>query len=1130
MTPVDWERHSDARIEEWVCLVCRDGRFRPRQRLEAHELTDLHQLALTRFSEAPTLASRDPSPEGPSEIPLHAFAEDGLRNLLYSLSGGDVPPFEGEPPPMREADMVPASLLDWNLDFREPVMLDHHDERQAVRRIAQELYSQLEDPPESSDEELQEWSDEDVPVDNIPEPTGDFDNNDDTQSSGGSRKRARRAHNEGMTSRHWYPWSDRITCTLDILMHLPRSVFSHRQLDLFLWLLKVNQVDDVPSVKSMQSVNAMLQKVCGIETIAYDGALGHKYYVNNLSQIIAQEMANPKVRPHLSFYPEDAGKRLSEARQGARWLHEVPSNQLTPMARIGHHNFYIYEPAMLNDGNICMPSRWFSRGDILYAKCWTMHTVNSERGSSWRVCMRDDFEVPETQFLKNFPALESDRNVYGLPSFGSISAGLPRVEAQKEFNIHFLSTSNLAPPLEMLDGIIDQLEHAQKDGIWAWDCVYNEPILVIPMVLALLGDNPMQSEFACHIGMRGKYFCRACWVKGSDALDADMPAGTSGEQHQSGSEAGDSGNDAVSDAGSGDKEAQPTSRKPRQRKAKFKESLRQLVDRVTSFIKVGKLRSKPETVASLRSQFTQASIPGSTTRVKAMRTQSGIKDTYQLHFVEQLLQSVKGKQGESAKQAAIDAKLDSFPSNITSPVWRINGLDPHQDTPVEILHVILLGFVKYFWRDLVQNQLKNKKKELALLETRLSCFDVSGLGISPIAGSTLVQYSGSLTGRDFRVIAQVAPFVAYDLVSPDCFAAWVSLSKLIPLIWQPQISDIDAFIALLRQEINNFLLCTARWTARWFNKPKFHILVHLPDHIQRFGPAILFATEAFESFNAIIRAKSVHSNRHAPSRDIAQAFAQGNRIRHLLSSGLFPNPDLVVEPANDQTSRPPTLPVFPLEPQDWHTIGSGPRNLVANPSTVTSYLGLSARTTSRVGSCTSDKRPPRPYSSTLSGQKCPDPQFQHDQMKTFDRVVLLNGDDCNIGQYVIARGVASDVTVVAVVREIIRPHDVNLPPSLLLQQVALPTTSPTYDMPVISLSDSWFLVSFDMRDATHIQRFRPTIQPLDEKLIVEEAAVREFNSRAKQPEFTTTNAPTSRSRTTAQVPRSRLADLRGSGT
>lgn len=37
-------------------------------------------------------------------------------------------------------------------------------------------------------------------------------------------------------------------------------------------------------------------------------------------------------------------------------------------------------------------------------------------------------------------------------------AGLPRSKAQKEYNIHFLSTSNLAPPLEQMDGVIDQLK------------------------------------------------------------------------------------------------------------------------------------------------------------------------------------------------------------------------------------------------------------------------------------------------------------------------------------------------------------------------------------------------------------------------------------------------------------------------------------------------------------------------------------------------------------------------------------------------------------------------------------------------------------------------------------------------
>ena len=92
----------------------------------------------------------------------------------------------------------------------------------------------------------------------------------------------------------------------------------------------------------------------------------------------------------------------------------------------------------------------------------------------------------------------------------------------------------------------------------------------------------------------------------------------------------------------------------------------------------------------------------------------------------------------------------------------------------------------------MQNQLAKNEVKKNLLATRLSSFDVSALEISPLAGQTLVQYSGSLTGCDFRAIAQAAPFVVYDLVSTDCFETWVALSKIIPLIWQPEIKDIDA--------------------------------------------------------------------------------------------------------------------------------------------------------------------------------------------------------------------------------------------------------------------------------------------------------------------------------------------------
>lgn len=103
------------------------------------------------------------------------------------------------------------------------------------------------------------------------------------------------------------------------------------------------------------------------------------------------------------------------------------------------------------------------------------------------------------------------------------------------------------------------------------------------------------------------------------------------------------------------------------------------------------------------------------------------------------------------------------------------------------------------------------------------------------------------------------------------------------------------------------------------------------EHIRRFGPAILFATEAFESFNAIIRAKSVHSNRHAPSRDIARSFAQGNRIRHLLSGGMF---ILHSGLAPDATLS------FSKSKHAWTSCGPGPLGLVATPTTITQYLGL----------------------------------------------------------------------------------------------------------------------------------------------------------------------------------------------
>lgn len=72
-------------------------------------------------------------------------------------------------------------------------------------------------------------------------------------------------------------------------------------------------------------------------------------------------------------------------------------------------------------------------------------------------------------------------------------------------------------------------------------------------------------------------------------------------------------------------------------------------------------------------------------------------------------------------------------------------------------------------------------------------------------------------------------------------------------------------------------------------KGKLHVFPHLPEDIPRFGPAILYATEIYECFNAVFRLCSIFSNHLAPSRDIAATLADMERFKHVSSGGWWKN-------------------------------------------------------------------------------------------------------------------------------------------------------------------------------------------------------------------------------------------------
>ncbi|KAI0309831.1 hypothetical protein OF83DRAFT_1179167 [Amylostereum chailletii] len=926
--PLYWDAGLGANYGLWTCNACKDNRWREAQAAKCHESGAGHRDKVA-FWEAEKSKAQAPSvPYKPdagysSQPPIASPSpsdrvQGPLSQILSRLK-------EGTTPMSDQSDFDTAAnsmeLDDHEGDFGTGIELGLGPSAAAVASLSEEMSRFL----DGKDVDLGAGSGFDIPsfmgIGQAP---------DEFEATGVPRIRETKNMPQDP---QWFPWSDRVSCVLDILRHLPRSVFSDAQMEMILWAMAILGVNDLPSVSWLKDLSADLQEEYGIRTLRYQGALGHVYYANSIADQIVQEFSNPRIALHLQFYPEDAGSTLSETWQSQRWRHEADPSLLTPMVRIGHRDFYIHEPAKLTNGKMCMPMRWFQRISAttrkkeLWADVCRLEAVVGDSGpGGFALHEYDRAEVPITSLSLNFPQLVETFQVLGLPdprvllgtvlaqgcglgpwkyttdpskgndwrikakgcrvvsfmiwlycddtsgnmskkwnkhnSFLWTAAGLPREMAQQQYNVHFLSTSNLAPPLEMLDGIVAQLE--DNATAFGFGMLQHELVLVIPAVLALLGDNPMQSEMACHIGLRGKFFCRCCWVKGRDAeeeaimaralaqfanIDPAMVEGLRNVLAQvnespavatppletitasppgsitstmagssralSGSRSTTGLSSVVSNGTTDDIQESRLVAQPARKGARAKETLEQMKARARRFLMTHAMRTKDETIKSLGSVFTSATCVGGMTAAKTIQTEKGVKDMFQQSFMDRIFALGRKLNGSGEeKQEKIYRLVATFPDDVTSPVWRIKDLDPHKDIPVEILHVILLGFVKYFWRDIVTHLNAEQK---SILATQLSSLDISGLGISPLAG----------------------PFVLYDLAPPECLDAWVALCQLIPLIWQPEIHDLEKHLKDMEDSIENFLRCTAKWTPRWFNKPKFHLIRHLPYHVRRFGPAIV---------------------------------------------------------------------------------------------------------------------------------------------------------------------------------------------------------------------------------------------------------------------------------------------------
>ncbi|EFP76249.1 uncharacterized protein PGTG_02690 [Puccinia graminis f. sp. tritici CRL 75-36-700-3] len=432
-------------------------------------------------------------------------------------------------------------------------------------------------------------------------------------------------------------------------------------------------------------------------------------------------------------------------------------------------------------------------------------------------------------------------------SFYFTLSGLPPNVANQEFNCHFVTTSNQAGVLELADKLTDEINDLATFGHVAYDHELCEEVLIMSVVLCFQADLPMHAEITCtHMPNASLNPCRMCKLKAQTIEDRKSIS-----------------------------YIQNFIRRNTQghRKADIMLHLRPKCRPSPRLWRDTKMKAK---------YLWKLSKTEPKTLVDNMITDLGVKDNINKYAMDTM------REGQDQILIGKIKRLDTEDDRdqLFSPIMRLKGFDGCLDTPVEILHVFLLGVVKYLTGDFMKGL---KACHLERLMASWESFNKNSLNIETINSLNMAKHHGSFLGKHFRIVLQAAPFVFYQFMTEEQRHLWISMCQLSTYIFQTRINDMDKYLTELNKSIDNFMWHITKTTCQWVNKPKLHMLLHLPECIQRFGPATLYATEKFKSFNGVLRNASIHSNRHSPGQDIATKFVNDACLRSILSGGLHWN-------------------------------------------------------------------------------------------------------------------------------------------------------------------------------------------------------------------------------------------------
>ncbi|KAG2343821.1 hypothetical protein BDR05DRAFT_883672 [Suillus weaverae] len=139
--------------------------------------------------------------------------------------------------------------------------------------------------------------------------------------------------------------------------------------------------------------------------------------------------------------------------------------------------------------------------------------------------------------------------------------------------------------------------------------------------------------------------------------------------------------------------------------------------------------------------------------------------------------------------------------------------------------------------------------------SHLEFVNKNGLNTPALNAGYICHYRDSLICKHFKSLAQVMPFLVYDLIPQTVVNGWSIIGELVALVWHMTIPDIEKYLisARLSQMIKDFLNIIVQCAPSiLISKLKFQFLVHLPAFICHFRPTIMFSTERYELFNHIL--------------------------------------------------------------------------------------------------------------------------------------------------------------------------------------------------------------------------------------------------------------------------------------